>query len=120
MTPQTLYNDLSTNNCDPQDIVLLVVGLYQDLLKVARMLSLGFPTLTDEAHKARGDYAYAKVVRLLMAKNPHFRVLALTATPGSDRETVQEIVNCLHISHIEIRDENSIDLRPYLHKKVIY
>jgi ATP-dependent DNA helicase MPH1 len=73
---------------------------------------------SDEAHKARGDYAYAKVVRILMAQNAHFRVLALTATPGSDRESVQEIVNTLHISHIEIRDENSLDLRQYVHRKV--
>ena len=27
MTPQTLMNDLKTDNCDPQDIVLLVIGL---------------------------------------------------------------------------------------------
>ena len=53
-----------------------------------------------------------------MAKNPHFRVLALTATPGSTTEAVQEIVDSLHISRIEIRDEKSIDLQPYMHKKV--
>lgn len=53
-----------------------------------------------------------------MCKNPHFRVLALTATPGNKAEAVQEIVNTLHISHIEIRNENSMDLREYIHKKV--
>lgn len=52
-----------------------------------------------------------------MAKNPHFRVLALTATPGGNPEAVQTIVDSLHISHIEIRDEQSLDLAPYLHKK---
>lgn len=26
MTPQTLMNDLSTQNCDVMDIVLLIVG----------------------------------------------------------------------------------------------
>lgn len=52
-----------------------------------------------------------------MAKNPHFRVLALTATPGSTPEAVQDIVDALHISNIEIRDENSLDLRAYMHKK---
>jgi ATP-dependent DNA helicase MPH1 len=54
----------------------------------------------------------------MMAKNPHFRLLALTATPGSKPEAVQEIVDALHISHIEIRDENSLDLRQYMFKKV--
>ncbi|KAG2160089.1 uncharacterized protein EDB93DRAFT_1113395 [Suillus bovinus] len=98
MTPQTLINDLSTENCDVQDIVLIVI---------------------DEAHKGTGDYAYAQVIRYLMAKNPHHRVLALTATPGSTPEAIQSIVDSLHISHIEIRDENSIDLREYMHKKEI-
>lgn len=28
MTPQTLMNDLRTDNCDPRDIVLLVIGLF--------------------------------------------------------------------------------------------
>ena len=27
MTPQTLINDLTTENCDPRDIVLMVIGL---------------------------------------------------------------------------------------------
>lgn len=53
----------------------------------------------------------------MMAKNPHFRVLALTATPGSSQEAIQGIVDCLHISRIEIRDEGSLDLREYMHKK---
>ncbi|EIW86508.1 P-loop containing nucleoside triphosphate hydrolase protein [Coniophora puteana RWD-64-598 SS2] len=98
MTPQTLLNDLISDNCDPGSIVLLVV---------------------DEAHKGTGDYAYAQVVRYLMAKNPHFRVLALTATPGSNPEAVQAIVDSLHISRIEIRNEASLDLIEYMHKKEI-
>jgi ATP-dependent DNA helicase MPH1 len=53
-----------------------------------------------------------------MAKNPHFRVLALTATPGSTPDAVQAIVDALHISRIEIRDEGSLDLKEYVFKKV--
>jgi len=53
-----------------------------------------------------------------MAKNPHFRVLALSATPGGDPEKVQSIIDHLHISRIEIRDEASIDLREYMFTKV--
>ncbi|OBZ79668.1 hypothetical protein A0H81_00569 [Grifola frondosa] len=63
MTPQTLLNDLVNERCDPRDIVLLVF---------------------DEAHRATGEYAYVQVVRYMMAKNPHFRVLALSATPGGN------------------------------------
>ncbi|KAF4623919.1 hypothetical protein D9613_001611 [Agrocybe pediades] len=97
MTPQTLVNDLVKQNCDARDIVLLVI---------------------DEAHRASGDYAYNQAVRYLMAKNPHFRILALTATPGNSVEAVQTLVDGLHISRIEIRNEESLDLKPYIHKKV--
>ncbi|KAI0296586.1 hypothetical protein BC826DRAFT_908154 [Russula brevipes] len=103
MTPQTFENDLKTDNCDPRDIVLLVVGIF----------------LLDEAHKGAGEYSYAKVVRFLMAKNPYFRVLALTATPGRTPEAVQAIVDALHISRIEIRDEQSLDIRSYINEKKV-
>jgi ATP-dependent DNA helicase MPH1 len=72
----------------------------------------------DEAHKGKGNHAYAQIVRELMNKNPHFRVLALTATPGNTPDDVQEVCDALHISHIEIRDEFSPDLKEYIHKKV--
>lgn len=57
-------------------------------------------------------------MRFMMSKNPHFRVLALTATPGNNAEAVQAIVDSLHISHIEIRNEESQDLYQYVLKKV--
>ncbi|KAJ7783523.1 hypothetical protein DFH07DRAFT_726924 [Mycena maculata] len=98
MTPQTLINDLVSENCDAGDIVLLVI---------------------DEAHRATGGYAYNQVVRFMMAKNPHFRVLALTATPGGDPNAVQALIDGLHISRIEIRDENSLDLKAYIHEKKV-
>ncbi|KAG8759890.1 3'-5' DNA helicase [Serendipita sp. 396] len=98
MTPQTLVNDLATGISDPKKIILLVV---------------------DEAHKGTGDYAYAQIVRFMMATNPFFRLMALTATPGSKPEVVQTIVDSLHISHIEIRNEESMDVRKYMHQKTI-
>ena len=72
----------------------------------------------DEAHKGKGNYAYAQIIRELMHKNPHFRVLALTATPGSKPDDVQELCDALHISHIEIRDEFSPDLKQHMFQKV--
>jgi superfamily II DNA or RNA helicase len=39
--------------------------------------------VVDEAHKAQGDYAYCAVIKQLAAATRHFRVLALSATPGS-------------------------------------
>ena len=63
-------------------------------------------SVVDEAHRGSGNYAYAQIVRSMTQVNPFFRVLALTATPGNTIEKVQEIVDSLHISHIEIRNED--------------
>jgi len=116
MTPQTLDNDLKTDNCDPRDIVLLVVGTPATLAPSS--WSVTDSLVLDEAHKGSGEYAYARVVRFLMAKNPYFRVLALTATPGGTPEAVQAIIDALHISRIELRDEQSLDIRAYINEKV--
>lgn len=98
MTPQTLQNDLSKGYADPKSVVLLVI---------------------DEAHRATGDYAYVKVVEFLRRFNQSFRVLALTATPGSTVEGVQEVIDSLGISAIEIRTEESIDIRQYVHAREV-
>lgn len=96
MTPQTLQNDLSKGYADPKSITLLVI---------------------DEAHRATGDYAYVKVVEFIRRFNQSFRVLALTATPGSTVEGVQAVIDSLGISTIEIRTEESIDIRQYVHSR---
>lgn len=53
-----------------------------------------------------------------MQKNPHFRLLALTATPGGTPEVVQSVIDSLHIGHIEVRSDESFDTRQYIHNKV--
>ncbi|GAA6064429.1 hypothetical protein JCM10212_005308 [Sporobolomyces blumeae] len=95
-TPQTVERDLAKGRLDPRDVTLVVV---------------------DEAHRASGDYSYCGVIRYLMCRNPHFRVLALTATPGARGEAVQEVIDNLHIGHIEVRADDSLDIRQYIHKK---
>ncbi|KAI0022946.1 type III restriction enzyme [Xylariomycetidae sp. FL0641] len=96
MTPQTLEHDLSSGFADPKSIGLLVV---------------------DEAHRATGNYSYVKVIEFLRRFSKSFRVLALTATPGSKVEAVQEVIDSLGISHVEIRTEESIDIRQYVHQR---
>ncbi|KAK8020779.1 fanconi anemia group M [Apiospora arundinis] len=97
MTPQTIQNDLSTGVADPKSIGLLVV---------------------DEAHRATGNYAYVKVIDFIRRFSKSFRVLALTATPGSTVEAIQEVIDNLGISQVEIRTEESIDIRPYVHSRI--
>lgn len=98
MTPQTLINDLRSGIADPKRIVLLVV---------------------DEAHRATGGYAYVEVVKFLRRFNNSFRILALTATPGSTVEAVQAVIDGLDIARVEIRTEQSLDIRQYVHARNI-
>lgn len=96
MTPQTMINDLRTGVCDPKRIVCLVV---------------------DEAHRATGNYAYVEVVKFIRRFNSSFRVLALTATPGSTVEAVQAVIDGLDISRVEIRTEESLDIRRFVQRR---
>ncbi|PIA19253.1 P-loop containing nucleoside triphosphate hydrolase protein, partial [Coemansia reversa NRRL 1564] len=116
-TPQILQNDLKSGVLDGDNsrrIVLLVI---------------------DEAHRATGKYAYGESVGMLHSlyhgadacehnpmqpcKAAPFRVMALTATPGSNLKAVQDIVNRLHVSHIFLRTEESLDVVPYIHGRLI-
>ena len=96
LTPQVLANDLVRNTCEAMSVKCLVV---------------------DEAHKASGNHAYCQVVRELVKVTKSFRILALSATPGSDLKAVQNMMYNLLISHIELRSEDSIDIRPYTHER---
>lgn len=83
-----------------------------------------FPTsairllIFDEAHKAKGDYAYCKVIEAIYQVHNKFRVCALTATAGKSADVISIIQNLL-ISKIEHRSEGSIDVHRYTHKKLI-
>ncbi|XP_062974349.1 Fanconi anemia group M protein [Elgaria multicarinata webbii] len=92
LTPQIMTNDLSRGICPAAEIKCLVI---------------------DEAHKALGNYAYCQVVKELCKYTQQFRILALTATPGSDAKAVQQVISNLLISHIELCSEDSPDIQPY-------
>ena len=98
LTPQILQNDLQTGVCDASNIVCMVM---------------------DEAHHAQGNYAYCKVVTQVEQKTKHFRILALTATPGSDKRAIQQVIDNLRISKMEVRTEQSIDVMKYVHQRKV-
>ncbi|ALC41120.1 CG7922 [Drosophila busckii] len=95
-TPQVVQSDIVEAEFPFQQIKLLVI---------------------DEAHRAKGRYAYTQVTESLMARNRNFRVLALSATPGRHVEDVAAVCRNLYISHLEVRCDNSIDVQPYTHKR---
>ncbi|XP_013379529.1 Fanconi anemia group M protein [Lingula anatina] len=98
LTPQVMTNDLSRGAFPAEDIKCLVV---------------------DEAHKALGNHAYCQVVRELVKYSRDFRVLALSATPGSDLKAVQQVLTNLLVSHIELRTEDSADIKAYAHDRKV-
>ncbi|XP_011184642.2 uncharacterized protein LOC105213472 isoform X1 [Zeugodacus cucurbitae] len=73
--------------------------------------------VVDEAHRAKGRYAYTEVVQAIKNRNDFFRVVALSATPGRTMEDIAEVVQNLFISHIEVRCDSSEDVLPYVHKR---
>ena len=58
-----------------------------------------------------------EVVKFIDRFNDSFRILALTATPGSDVESVQKVIDGLDIARTEIRTEESIDIRDFVHTR---
>ncbi|MEM2855647.1 MAG: helicase-related protein [Candidatus Nitrosocaldaceae archaeon] len=89
-TPQVVQNDLEHGIIDPNEFSLAIF---------------------DEAHRAIGDHAYVKIASLL--KNA--RIIGLTATIPNEQAKAKEIINNLSIINIEHRDEESKDVKPYLH-----
>nr|GEU83199.1 DEAD-box ATP-dependent RNA helicase FANCM isoform X2 [Tanacetum cinerariifolium] len=98
VTPQVLEKDIQTGSCAVKQIVCLVI---------------------DEAHRASGNYAYCVVVRELMAVPVQLRILALTATPGSDRKTIQNVIDNLQISSLEYRSETDHDVMQYVNDRKV-
>ncbi len=90
-TPQVVENDVLKGSVRLSDFSLLVF---------------------DEAHRSMGDYAYTFIGKQY-AKNEAGRILALTASPGGDEQTIKAVCNSLSIKNIEIRTEKDSDVRPY-------
>ena len=92
-TPQGLENDILSSKIDLSEVSLI-----------------GF----DESHRATGEYSYNFIAKQYMKKALHPRILALTASPGSDQETIQEVCKNLFIESIEIRTIEDEDVAPYV------
>lgn len=92
-TPQGLENDIISNRIKLEDVSLVVF---------------------DEAHRATGDYAYTFISKQYDKKAKYPRVLALTASPGSDLEQITDVCKNLHIEDVELRTDSDPDVKPYI------
>lgn len=68
----------------------------------------------DEAHRARGNYAYVKIADHYIRQARQPLILGLTASPGGTRERIEEICRNLHIKAIECRTDEDEDVKPYV------
>ncbi len=68
----------------------------------------------DEAHRARGEYAYVQIAEAYRQQRDDPLVLGLTASPGNSEEVVREVCGNLGISNIEVKGDDDPDVRPYI------
>jgi ERCC4-related helicase len=92
-TPQGLENDTINRRIKLEDVSLLVF---------------------DEAHHATGEYAYVWIAQQYEQLSSKSRILALTASPGSDLDKIKEVCNNLKIEKVEVRIETDPDVKPYI------
>jgi len=92
-TPQCIANDLNKNLYNLNEVSLLIV---------------------DECHRCLKNYAYNHVAQKYKEQATNRRVLALTASPGSDKQTITQVCENLGIEAVEIRTIHSPDVKPYL------
>ena len=92
-TPQGLENDIMSSKIDISNVSLI-----------------GF----DESHRATGEYSYNFIAKQYAKRALHPRILALTASPGSDNEKIQEVCQNLLIEKIEVRTVDDEDVTPYV------
>jgi Fanconi anemia group M protein len=94
-TPQCIANDLRRGRIDLKDVSLLI---------------------EDEAHRCLKNYAYTYVAKNYLETSRMPRILGLTASPGSDKSTIDCICKNLGIEKVEIRSRYSDDVEPYIQK----
>ena len=94
-TPQTIANDIKSGAYSLENVSLLI---------------------EDEAHRCLKNYDYVFVAHEYKKQSAHPRILGLTASPGSEDETIKEICKNLEIEAIELRTRDSEDVKPYLQK----
>ena len=89
-------------------------GLENDVINKRVKLNEVSCLIFDEAHHAIGEYAYVWVADQYEKSSSISRILALTASPGSDFEKIKEVCTNLKIERVEVRTEQDPDVRPYL------
>jgi Fanconi anemia group M protein len=92
-TPQGFENDILSSKLSFKDVSLVIF---------------------DEAHRAVKEYSYVYLALEYHKQAQNERILALTASPGTDLETVSNVLENLSIEEIEVRKTTDPDVAPYM------
>src|SRR4029078_8902285 len=92
-TPEVVKNDIQENRLSLTDFTLLVF---------------------DQSHRAGEDYAYSCVAEEYVKQSVCPMILALTASPGSEKQRIQDVCDNLFIEQIEYRSEEDSDVKGYI------
>lgn len=92
-TPEVVRNDIREKRLDLNDFYLVVF---------------------DEAHRAVKNYAYTFIADQYMKHCSFPLILGLTASPGSEKNKIQEICNNLYTEHLEYKTEEDPDVMRYI------
>lgn len=90
-TPQVVENDLIADQVPREDFSLVIF---------------------DEAHRATGEYSY-----VFISEKMNCHKLALTASPGGDKQKIMDVADNLDITNFEVRTEEDPDVEPYIQEK---
>lgn len=85
-----------------------------DIKEKRVLLKNFFLIVFDEAHRAVKDYAYTFIADQYVRHCSYPLILGLTASPGSEKNKIQEICNNLFIEHLEYKTEEDADVKRYI------
>ena len=70
--------------------------------------------IVHNCHRAVKDYSYVWVAKQYNKQARYPRILALTASPGSDLEVINEVCQNLFIEEVEVRTDKDPDVKEYI------
>lgn len=92
-TPEVVRNDIKEKRVSLENFFLIVF---------------------DEAHRAVKDYAYTFIADQYVRHCSFPLILGLTASPGSEKNKIQDICNNLYIEHLEYKTEEDADVKRFI------
>lgn len=92
-TPEVVRNDIKQKRVSLENFFLIVF---------------------DEAHRAVKDYAYTFIADQYVRHCSFPLILGLTASPGSEKNKIQDICNNLYIEHLEYKTEEDADVKRFI------